>query len=145
MAKRKKKAKPRRRRAVATPPPQREADADDIQVRHQQRLAPLYDGLNTKKEILERLEDELIAPIHDHKTLLTDEHARLLASWWMGYKRTILNDAHETAETVILKITTDAFIDTLKNLFKPVRYGRSVYKRVYELVDGLGEARRPVK
>ena len=58
------------------------------------------------------------------------------------YKHTILNDDHETAETVILKICTDAFINTLRDLFRPVRYSRSVSKKVYELIDGLGKARR---
>lgn len=141
MAKRKKKAKPRRRRAVATPPSQCKDDADDIQVRRQKKLARLYAGLNTKEEIVQRWEDEIIAPIHDDAELITDEHARLLASWWKGYKRTILTDDHETVESVILKIQTDAFIDTLRNLFRPVRYSRSVFRRVYELVDGLGKAR----
>ena len=143
MAKKKKKAKPRRRSAVASPPPQCGANTDDIQVLKQKRFAPLYEGLNTKEEILRRWEDEIITPIHDDPTLITDDHARTLASWWMGYKRNILNEDKETAETVILKIRTDAFIDTLRNLFRPVRYSRSVFKRVYELVDGLGKARRP--
>ena len=142
MAKKKKTAKPRRRRAVATPPPQCGADTDDIQVLKQKRFAVLYEGLNTKEEILERWEDEIIAPIHDDPTLITDEHARSLASWWMGYKRNILNEDNETAETVILKITTDAFVDTLTRLFRPVRYRNSVLKRVFALVDGLGKARR---
>lgn len=62
--------------------------------------------------------------------------------WWKGYKRNILTDDHETVETVILKIKTDAFIDTLTHLFRPVRYRNSVLKRVFELVDGLGKARR---
>ena len=144
MAKKKKKAKPRRRRAVATPPPQCGADTDDIQVLKQKRFAVLYEGLNTKEEILKRWEDEIIAPIHDDEELLTEEHTRLLVWWWSLYKSGILKDDHETVETVILKIKTDAFIDTLRDLFRPVRYGRSVYKRVFELVDGLGKARRPV-
>jgi hypothetical protein len=142
MAKKTPKAKPRRRRAVATPPPQCGADTDDIQVLKQKRMAVLYEGLNTKEEILERWEDEIIVPIGDDAELITDEHAGLLASWWRGYKRDILADPHETVETVILKITTDAFIHTLRDLFRPVRYSRSVFKRVYELVDGLGKARR---
>lgn len=65
MAKRKKKANPRRRRAVAKPPPQCGANTDDIQVLKQKRFAPLYEGLNTKEEILRRWEDEILAPIHD--------------------------------------------------------------------------------
>jgi hypothetical protein len=144
MAKKKKTAKPRRRRAVATPPPQCGADTDDIQVLKQKRFAVLYEGLNTKEEILRRWEDDILAPIHDDAELLTEEHAELLVLWWREYKSGILKDDHETVETVILKIKTDAFIDTLRDLFRPVRYGRSVYKRVCELVDGLGKARRPV-
>jgi hypothetical protein len=144
MAKRKKKVKPLRRRAVASPPPQCGAETDDIQVLKQKRFAPLYEGLNTKEEILRRWEDEILAPIHDDAELLTEEHAELLVLWWREYKRNILTNDHETVETVILKIKTDAFIDRLRDLFKPVRYGRSVYKRVFELVDGLGKARRPV-
>ena len=142
MAKRKKKAKPRRRRTVVTLPTQCGANTDDIQVLKQKRFAPLYEGLNTKEAILRRWEDEILAPIHDDAELLTEEHAELLVLWWREYKRNILTNDHETVETVILKIKTDAFIDTRRNLFRPVRYSRSVYKRVYELVDGLGKARR---
>ena len=54
MAKRKKKAKPRRRRTVVTPPTQCDVYADDIQVLKQKWLAVLYEGLNSKEEILER-------------------------------------------------------------------------------------------
>jgi len=143
MAKRKKKAKPRRRRAVASPPPQCGANTDDIQVLKQKRFAPLYEGLNTKEEILRRWEDEILAPIHDDAELLTEEHAGLLVRWWSLYKSGILKDDHETVETVILKIKTDAFVDTLTRLFRPVRYRNSVLKRVFQLVDGLGKARRP--
>lgn len=142
MAKRKKKAKPRRRRAVASPPPQCGANTDDIQVLKQKRFAPLYEGLNTKEEILRRWEDEILAPIHDDAELLTEEHAGLLVRWWSLYKSGILKDDHETVETVILKIKTDAFVDTLTRLFRPVRYRNSVLKRVFQLVDGLGKARR---
>jgi hypothetical protein len=142
MAKKKKTAKPRRRRAVATPPPQCGADTDDIQVLKQKRFAVLYEGLNTKEEILERWEDEILAPIHDEEGLLTEEHAELLVLWWREYKRNIFTNDHETVETVILKIKTDAFVDTLTRLFRPVRYRNSVLKRVYELIDGLGKARR---
>jgi hypothetical protein len=58
------------------------------------------------------------------------------------YKHQILNDDHETAGTVILKITTEAFINTLTDLFRPVTYKRSVSKKVFALIDGLGKARR---
>ena len=143
MAKRKKKAKPRRRRVIASPPPQCGANTDDIQVLKQKRFAPLYEGLNTKQEILKRWEDEIIAPIHDDAELITEEHARLLVFWWREYKRNILTNDHETVETVILKIKTDAFVDRLTHLFRPVRYRNSVLKRVFQLVDGLGNARRP--
>lgn len=141
MAKKKKKAKPRRRTVVKLPT-QCDPDADDVQVRRQKFLAVLYEGLNTKEEILERWQGEIIKPIYYDATLLTDEHKKLLVSWWKHYKSTILNDDHETTETVILKIRTDAFINTLRDLFRPVRYGRSVSKKVIKLIDGLGKARR---
>jgi len=142
VAKKKKKAKPRRSRTVVKLPTQCDPDADDIQVRRQKFLAVLYEGLNSKEDILERWQGEIIKPIYYDATLLTDEHKKLLVSWWKHYKSTILNDDHETAETVILKIRTDAFINTLRNLFHPVRYGRSVSKQVIKLIDGLGKARR---
>lgn len=142
MAKKKKKAKPRRRRTVVKLPTQCDPDVEDIQVRRQKCLAVLYEGLNTKEEILKRWQDEIIKPIYYDATLLTDEHKKWLVQWWKHYKSTILNDDHETAETVILKITTEAFIGTLADLFRPVRYRRSVFKKVYKLIDGFGEAQR---
>jgi hypothetical protein len=142
MAKKKKKATPRRRRTVVKSPTQYDPDAEDIQVRRQKFLAVLYEGLNTKEEILKRWQDEIIKPIYYDATLLTDEHKKLLVWWWKMYKHQILNDDHETAETVILKITTEVFIGTLADLFRPVRYRRSVFKKVCKLIDGFGEAQR---
>lgn len=140
MAKRKKKAKPRRRRAVTTPPPSCE-DYPDADLPCSQRIfVPLYRGLNTKEEIIQSVEDKLIEPLFDS---LAEELAVPFAEWWRGYKRNILSNEDETAETVIIKIRSRALFDCVVKWFHPIRNRKLASANAHKILHGLGKARRP--
>lgn len=140
MAKRKKKAKPRRRRAVASPPQQCE-DYPDADLPCSERIfIPLYYGLNTKEEIIQSVEDKLIEPLFDS---LAEELAVPFAEWWRGYKRNILSNEDETAETVIIKIRSRALFDCVVKWFHPIRNRKLASANAHKILHGLGKARRP--
>lgn len=140
MAKRKKKAKPRRRRAVATPPPRYNDYPDDGLACSERIFVPLYRGLNTKEEIIQSVEDKLIEPLFDS---LTEELAVPFAEWWRGYKRNILSNEDETAETVIIKIRSRALFDCVVKWFHPIRNRKLASANAHKILHGLGKARRP--
>lgn len=140
MAKRKKKAKPRRRRAVASPPPRCEDYPVDDLPCMERIFVPLYYGLNTKEEIIQSVEDKLIEPLFDS---LAEELAVPFAEWWRGYKRNILSNEDETAETVIIKIRSRALFDCVVKWFHPIRNRKLASANAHKILHGLGKARRP--
>jgi hypothetical protein len=139
MAKRKKKAKPRRRRAVVKPPPRYTDYPDDDLACNERIFVPLYHGLNTKEEIIQSVQDKLIKPLFYS---LTEELAVPFAKWWRGYKRNILANEDETAETVIIKIRSRALFDCVVKWFHPIRNRKLASANAHKILHGLGKARR---
>lgn len=89
----------------------------DIQELRIKTLSALYDGMNSKENILKSIEDKIVEPVFNIMSESDDDDdAEYFANWWKSFKRERLRDEQEDTDSLIVRINSGAmFDDILKN------------------------------